>query len=1744
MARWGFDASTDGAVRLHTGRISRHSLFSTLFLFILFLSASLAQAQQNQPGIVGLGDLVVTGFSGTVAPPPGPPLPPGVNALDETFIDPDGASLKLFDVSSPGATPQAQLLNAPEKYKAFARDIGQVFGLALDKENPANIYAASTSVHGLQIVVADADGDGRPERIKLGQPGARWMEGQFGLARGGGPGTVWKIHGETGEISKFADILSNGVPNSGPGLGNIAYDQARKQLFVSDLDTGEIKRLDMTGAELETFDHGLQGRPANGLGAVQDDPASRADITSPAFDAEDPGSWGFTAPERRVWGLAVYRDRLYYAVEAGGQIWSVGIGPDGGFAGDPRWELDLPAAQNANPVSDIAFQPNGSMLLAQRGGIASRYDYSQYHTPRKSSVLRYRLESPDDPATPSRWVAEPEDYAIGFPGIHRNASGGIALGYGYRQNAGGNTVFGAPQGTLWTTGDALRDNPVHGAQLAQGGPLNVHGLQGNALNLVRPGNEPPWQSYFVDYDGKFDDPQASGHVGDVEIAHAHARKPVMDLRIHKRAIPELCTIGDQCTFEIEITNTGALTYSGPLVIRDVAHGGAQLIGHSPPDWDCREAFPGGGIYECKNPGVTLQPGEHISLELIFHMPPWWTRPVYDNCAELIVPGAGVDHRPYNNRSCDYVPTIETGHPLYAPDLQLEKFGLFGACDFFGLCEFVVRITNVGAAPYTGLLHINDVTTTAGATLIDWSPKPEWNCAAIGPGEYGCSTAGPVTLAPGDFREIIILVQGPPIAPGVTHVQNCANIDWKGLPHDPNPHNEFDCAELSNLPPWHPAARPKVTIQKDAAPTCSRPAPGNPWACAYKVRIKNSGSAPLIGPIKFTDTVTAHPATLLAFGGGPGAWNCVPGIGFAGPYTCTHPPVAGGLLPGSEVAILMSFKLPAGILVPSLETNTAIIKWDNDGDGVDEDHVAVAISLICDAGSANCQRDLAILKQPPAAACLKGSACQFSVTIQNLANVIYPGPVNVTDIPDPGAGPPNVLTPGWACAPAGGSYTCSNPAGILPGAVASFSLKFPIPPGYASPTFKNCAEVAPGPNNVFPFNDKDCATAVVPFADLAPWSPSSCTLGTDCTLDVQIDNKGHIPFIGSAGMRGTLRPAVRIKSITGKDGLSCKVTGKGTYECRGKLNIPSKGAAKLQMIVAIPAKFPHKKIVHTKTIFWPDRKVKDPNPKNDTHKSDIDILQPEKPATRPVVHKCPAGWTIVPASGAPAGWKVLAIDGIDPDGSKWGLMCMQPPPRPAGRPDLAVTKTANQGSCTAGARCSYTVVTTNAGSAPYTGEIRISDTISPANARLTSSGPSPWRCRRSRGSVLCTYPRTTLAPGQSKTLSLTFTLPRNAAGAARNCAALSWGPTSTRGSVREVQRALAAQGYNPGRADGRMGRNTRNAIRAYQRRLGQQPSGRIDQALLSSLFGQPGGGDANPRNDKSCAVSSILIPPPPRCTSGRFYDQNTKRCECPSSVPVWDGKRCIPRTVACTGGRFRNTSGMCVCPSSAPLWTGRICMPQVQVPPECAGGQVQSYVAGRIRCTCPANKPVWNGRNCTARPVGCTGGQIPSYVRGKIRCACPSNKPVWTGKICTAREPVRCTGGRISSASGACFCPQNKPTWTGRACIKFPTIYIPGGPAKPTCFGGRKLDKKGQCVCAANKIWDGQRCRRSTTQPPITGGPTQIGCSGGRIRSASGQCFCPPDKPVWTGKFCIPRLQQINPQGPVLRLPGGGTIKLR
>jgi hypothetical protein len=492
-----------------------------------------AASAQDASGILAPGNAVVTGFSGTQGPGT---APQGVDPADLTEIDLSGPSARIVDLQAPGAPPQAQLLTAPKRFTVTASQVGQVFAVALDDATPPNIYLGATSAYGLPII-APGPGGG-PVRVKQGAPNASFMPGLFGPAQaGGGPGSIWRVDGVSGEVRLFANVALEGVANSGAALGGLAFDPASHTLFAADRGTGMIHAFDLNGTERGRFDHGTLGRAAAGLAPVAYDPAGRLDIASPAFHTDDPSTWGYAAPERRVYGLAVRAGRLYYAV-ADGQVWSVAIGPDGGFAGDARVELQVPPWDGGSEISKIAFDDQGTILLAERAASTGAYDFGALAREGVGRVLRFAPMAPaqadqsmppqgDQQSMPAAaqipaasggpWQPAPDEYAIGFPGQMRNGNGGVAIGYRYGPN--GMLDRSTCGGFVWSTGEQLRvtADQALAAQLAAGGPAIVNGLQGNAIELVRPANVPPLQTYFVDYDDKFSDADARGHLGDIAI---------------------------------------------------------------------------------------------------------------------------------------------------------------------------------------------------------------------------------------------------------------------------------------------------------------------------------------------------------------------------------------------------------------------------------------------------------------------------------------------------------------------------------------------------------------------------------------------------------------------------------------------------------------------------------------------------------------------------------------------------------------------------------------------------------------------------------------------------------------------------------------------------------------------------------------------------------------------------------------------------------------------------------------------------------------------------------------------------------------------------------------------------------------------------------------------------------------------------------------------------------------------------
>ena len=189
----------------------------------------------------------------------------------------------------------------------------------------------------------------------------------------------------------FANVLLDGRPNTGVALGGLVYDPTSRQFYVADRGSGIIHSFNLDGTETGRFDHGAQALGAIRLPPVTYDPNRRTSIQSPQFDSGNPPTWGYAPAERRVFGLAVHRGRLYYAVAAGPRVWSVSLAPDGAFGVDARLEIVVPpGAAPATEISKILFDDNGDMLLAERGAPTGAYHFRALRPHDTGRVLRFR----------------------------------------------------------------------------------------------------------------------------------------------------------------------------------------------------------------------------------------------------------------------------------------------------------------------------------------------------------------------------------------------------------------------------------------------------------------------------------------------------------------------------------------------------------------------------------------------------------------------------------------------------------------------------------------------------------------------------------------------------------------------------------------------------------------------------------------------------------------------------------------------------------------------------------------------------------------------------------------------------------------------------------------------------------------------------------------------------------------------------------------------------------------------------------------------------------------------------------------------------------------------------------------------------------------------------------------------------------------------------------------------------------
>ena len=1005
-------------------------------------------------GIIAKGDAAVTAFSGTRTGD----VPKGSHPLDATVIDLKKPSLQVFDLSKLGGPPTGQLASAPSKFDVKAGDIGQVFGVTLDggtDSAPPNIYAGASSLFGLQIV----EGGGRDvQRLVNGAPGAAWMPGQFGLGKGGGPGSIWKIDGRTGDISLFSTITSGSFENAGPGLAGLTYDPVSQQIFAASLETGLIHRLDLSGRELGTFDHGVEGRTQAGNDGVADDDARRMDIQSPKFSIEDANTWGYSDPRRRVVALAVESGRLYYSVAEGPAVWSVGLAADGGFASDARLEVDVAGTPNSNMITAMAFDGPDKLYLTQRGETAGAYDYGTFARPQASVVYRYSYDT-----GAKTWNAAPDEFAIGLEAPHRATNGGIALNYGYDRN--GSIDYGACNATLWTTGEHLMNG-------GEGKARTTHGLQGNSKSLAKPvtyssarsgssalnagGAAPssdsnldtPNETWFTDWDGNLDIDNSHGPIGQVAIFTTCNKQASAEQRPERPAVPfvpkrppgiyisKTCfpgAFGGIAQCRITVTNTG-ITPLAPVSFVDATTilsgpgtGGAVPVQSFTPDapgWFCTPTPT--TAFQCTLPSGVLQPGQSRFVDVFVNTGPLTAggNTGINNCATSLAP--------YGGTACAQAGNGSSG-------LVIAKTGP-AQCNPGSSCTFALSVKNTSTQPFGGNVQISDAMFVAGASVPAPITASTLTCNGGNPPALPFTCVTPVTLAPGATQTFSMTVTMP-AAPANYWAQNC-----------------FAQFDPTFVPPGGPLPAPGgpggIGIGSPANPACAWVAAGNPppqsnlritktpitgtcassigtgiASCKYQVRVSNDGPTPFNNFVTINEVPPLGSNLLLS-----PAWPCAAA---APGFNCTSPaPVV--IPPGGAFVLTATIQIPPLLTQPScLVPNTVSIAAplgapQNIGAGDDTSTATMStallavlnpdgtVSVACDP--TNLQTKKAVVSCTDAGDTMK---CTHTITVKNTGPDPYEGPINITDAYS--AAPSNVSFPaGWTCNAAGTGFLCTKP----------------------------------------------------------------------------------------------------------------------------------------------------------------------------------------------------------------------------------------------------------------------------------------------------------------------------------------------------------------------------------------------------------------------------------------------------------------------------------------------------------------------------------------------------------------------------------------------------------------------------------------------------------------------------------------------------------------------------------------------
>ncbi|MER8864807.1 DUF11 domain-containing protein [Mesorhizobium sp. M0751] len=461
-----------------------------------------------------------------------------------------------------------------------------------------------------------------------------------------------------------------------------------------------------------------------------------------------------------------------------------------------------------------------------------------------------------------------------------------------------------------------------------------------------------------------------------------------------------------------------------------------------------------------------------------------------------------------------------------PDLKVEKRADVQRCTMDGGCDFTIRVTNVGDAPYHGKIVLDEVTPPAGS-ILDSGPNPPWVCA---PGTTPMICTHPVTtLNPGASVDLELGFK-PAAGWRGSVLRNCATYNYgaSGKPLFGNQQNDRGCASIpvcrrgDRDRDCRPPVEKKVDlILKKRARTEFCSADG---VCTFVIDIINNGSVPYNGPLTVVDTYPGGVPASSTFGPTP-PWTCGPNG--PGQFRCDNAGIV--LLPGASTPIFVRAVMPANYRPDTVE-NCAEVKAIPGENDITNNRACAKERIRHPNGGQPALRITKVCNGSLAGA----AAVSCRIAVISLGTAAPTGPVRVNDAATliAGGAPVQIqtVTPDgaeWACGPVpANALSCQIPGAVMtPGTSRHFDVTVA-----AGGEFENCARgsygPAPGDDIVYPIGRACAKGGGASIIRVEKTGDAECQPGQPCSFEITITNDGASAFSGP----------VRIGDAIGVEGL--------------------------------------------------------------------------------------------------------------------------------------------------------------------------------------------------------------------------------------------------------------------------------------------------------------------------------------------------------------------------------------------------------------------------------------------------------------------------------------------------------------------------------------------------------------------------------------------------------------------------------